>query len=367
MPTQAPTGSMRGSLLRTAILARAPESRAAPRMLIRPWPTSGTSSLNSSIRNSGAVRLRNSCGPRGSERTSFRKALMRSCVRTGSRGIIWSRGMKPSALPPRSTKMPLRSTRLTRPDTSVPTRPLYRSTTCARSASRTFCTMTCFAVCAAMRPKATDSERHFDVAARLGVRRDVERVLEAQFLVREFEFGRVVGEHLPAAVRVVVARLAVDGDAHVDLLAVFLARSRRERCFERLEDDFLVDALLVGDGIHDHQDLFVHLGSFLRRQAPGAPSVFPQSAARAAGRPLHFDRRLARRDQPALEPAPLVDEVHHLDHHLLADVRREMPRRPQRPVDARRRHLERVVARDRVRRIEHFADRRGSPARSHRP
>ena len=41
MPTQAPTGSMRGSLLFTAILARTPGSRAAPRMLIRPWPTSG--------------------------------------------------------------------------------------------------------------------------------------------------------------------------------------------------------------------------------------------------------------------------------------------------------------------------------------
>ena len=38
MPTHAPTGSMRLSLLRTAILARTPGSRAAPRMLIRPWP-----------------------------------------------------------------------------------------------------------------------------------------------------------------------------------------------------------------------------------------------------------------------------------------------------------------------------------------
>ena len=53
MPTHAPTGSMRLSLLFTAILARTPGSRAAPRIWIRPWPTSGTSSLNSSIRNSG--------------------------------------------------------------------------------------------------------------------------------------------------------------------------------------------------------------------------------------------------------------------------------------------------------------------------
>jgi len=62
------TGSMRGSLLRTAILARAPGSRAAPRMLISP-ATSGTSSLNSSMRNSGRW-AQNSCGPRGSGRTS---------------------------------------------------------------------------------------------------------------------------------------------------------------------------------------------------------------------------------------------------------------------------------------------------------
>src|SRR6266436_2840776 len=57
MPTQAPTGSMRGSLLFTAILARTPGSRAAPRMWMSPCPTSGTSSLKSSIRNSGAVRV----------------------------------------------------------------------------------------------------------------------------------------------------------------------------------------------------------------------------------------------------------------------------------------------------------------------
>ena len=60
MPTQAPTGSIRLSLLLTAIFARSPGSRAAPRMSISPWPTSGTSILNSSIRNWGDVRVMNS-------------------------------------------------------------------------------------------------------------------------------------------------------------------------------------------------------------------------------------------------------------------------------------------------------------------
>jgi len=45
--------------------------------------------------------------------------------------------MKPSALPPRSTKMPFAVDALHDADTSVPTRLLYWSTTWARSASRT--------------------------------------------------------------------------------------------------------------------------------------------------------------------------------------------------------------------------------------
>src|SRR2546430_13309807 len=47
--------------------------RRPPRSTLFPYTTlfrstSGTSSLKSSMRNSGAVRVRNSCGPRGSER-----------------------------------------------------------------------------------------------------------------------------------------------------------------------------------------------------------------------------------------------------------------------------------------------------------
>ena len=45
-------------------------SRAHALISTRPWPTSGTSSLNSSIINSGAVRETNNCGPRNSAFTS---------------------------------------------------------------------------------------------------------------------------------------------------------------------------------------------------------------------------------------------------------------------------------------------------------
>jgi hypothetical protein len=58
--------------------------------------------------------------------------------------------------------------------------------------------------------------------------------------------------------RVVAAGLAVDRHAHVQLLAVLLAGRGRERRLERIEDDFLVDALLVGNRIDRHQNFFVH-------------------------------------------------------------------------------------------------------------
>src|SRR5690606_11325135 len=87
---------------------------------------------------------------------------------------------------------------------------------------------------------------------------DVQGILETQLAIGKFQLGGVVGKHLPTTPRVVVAGLAIDGDAHVDALAVALARSGGERCFQRLENDLLVDALLVRHRVDDHQNLFVH-------------------------------------------------------------------------------------------------------------
>jgi hypothetical protein len=46
--------------------------------------------------------------------------------------------------------------------------------------------------------------------------------------------------------------------AHIQFFAVLLAGRGCERSFERVEDDFLVDALLVGDRVDRHQNFFVH-------------------------------------------------------------------------------------------------------------
>ena len=38
---------------------------------------------------------------------------------------------------------------------------------------------------------------------------------------------------------------------YIDILLVLLTRRRCERRFDRLENDFAIDTLLVGDGIRD--------------------------------------------------------------------------------------------------------------------
>ena len=157
MPTHAPTGSMRPSLVYTAIFARDPGFLAAARISMMCSAISGTSTLNSSISISGSVRDNMSCGPRTSGRISVSSARMRSPTRKISLGINDVRINIASALLPRSTITASRVVRLTEPLTSCPTLGRYFSRTWARSASRTFWVRTCLAACAAMRPNSTDS------------------------------------------------------------------------------------------------------------------------------------------------------------------------------------------------------------------
>ncbi len=100
--------------------------------------------------------------------------------------------------------------------------------------------------------------RLFHEAARLDILIDIAGIIQTQLALGNFQLGGIVGEHLPAAERVVAAGLAVDGHAHVQLLAVLLAGGGRECGFERVENDLLIDALLVRYRIYRHQDFFVH-------------------------------------------------------------------------------------------------------------
>ena len=64
IPTQVPTGSIRWSLLLTAILERKPGSRAAARISNNPSSISGTSNSNKRTKKSGVILDKISCGPR---------------------------------------------------------------------------------------------------------------------------------------------------------------------------------------------------------------------------------------------------------------------------------------------------------------
>ena len=107
-------------------------------------------------------------------------------------------------------------------------------------------------------------DRHLDVAVDLGIGIDVHGIDHPEFALRFLELGRIVGEHLPPPERVVLAGFAVDGDTHVDVVTVTLARRGRQRGLHRLEDDLAVDALLVRDGLDHHQHFFTHCSLCLR-------------------------------------------------------------------------------------------------------
>ena len=156
MPTQVPIGSMRGSFDFTAILARKPGSRAAAFNSRSPSSSSGTSSSNRTLMSSGVMRDKTNCGPRRVRSTFSRYARTRSPTRRFSFGIVWSRGKSASMRPDSMITLP-RSIRLIVPVTSNSSRSRKSLNTCSRSASRIFCRMTCFAVCAPMRPKSTGS------------------------------------------------------------------------------------------------------------------------------------------------------------------------------------------------------------------
>ncbi len=78
----------------------------------------------------------------------------------------------------------------------------------------------------------------------------------------------VVRDHFPAAETLVLARVAVDGDPYLDITTVAIARGLRQRGLDGLEDHCLADALLVGDGVHDQQNLFAHFVCLPARAAP---------------------------------------------------------------------------------------------------
>jgi len=171
-------------------LGRAPESRA-----LRPDVDEAPARLRHldlrvRFRTSGPCGQA-SCGPRGFGAHILEEGLMRSWVRTGSRGIIASARMKALAFHSRSTKIPLRSTRLTRRRPTARPSPLLLDNLRALGLAHLLHD-DLLGVCAAMR-RTPPTRRRLDETADLAWHH-VERVLETQLFLGKLEFGRVVAK-----------------------------------------------------------------------------------------------------------------------------------------------------------------------------
>jgi hypothetical protein len=128
---------------------------------------------------------------------------------------------------------------------------------CSRSASRIFCA------------DAADGQRLdrlFDVVIDLDVGDLLLRFEEQDLGVGDLQAG-LVGHHVPAAECVVVAGLAVDRHADIDLAAMQLLRRLRKRSLNGAEHRFTRHAFLARDGVHQHEHFAVHLVLTLRQQS----------------------------------------------------------------------------------------------------
>ena len=167
------------------------------------------------------------------------------------------------------------SVRLTTPLTISPTRSLNSSYCRLRSYSRTRWTITCLAVCAAMRPKSiggswsTRKSPTLDFGLELA--RDLDRDLGVLVLDR---FG-----HLRPARQPHLAGLAVDVGADVVLVAVLGAAGLLDGLLHRLEHFLALDRLLARDRVGHQQQFGAGDGS-----VHGVLSTFAISWAASGGR-----------------------------------------------------------------------------------
>ena len=267
MPTQVPIGSMRLSLVCTAILARMPGSRAADLISSSLSSISGTSSSNSFMMNCGAVRDRMSCGPARLAVDLGHPGAHAVATRRFSFGIMCSRGSSASRRPDSMMALP-RSMRFTVPVTSSSPRD-----------RKSLQDLLALGVADALQDHLLRGLRadaaEFDVGDRLldhVVDLGVGLAAVLGFLDRQHLRGvpvrGVVGQHAPAAEGLVGAGILVDRHPHVDVLGVLLLGRGSERHLERAEHDVARHVLLARQHVHQHDQfsLFIPASSKFRYQ-----------------------------------------------------------------------------------------------------
>ena len=94
-------------------------------------------------------------------------------------------------------------------------------------------------------------DRLFDVIPDGDVRLLIDGIHVPELIVGRLHL-HIVRDHFPTAEGLVIPRAAIDGDPHVDLLKRTFLGGRGQRGLQSLENNFFLDALLVGNRVH-HQ------------------------------------------------------------------------------------------------------------------
>ena len=140
--------------------------------------------------------------------------------------------------------------------TSSPTRPEYSEKIVSRSASRTFCRITCLAVCAEMRPKRIGrlGRPQFPrPTSSVGI--DLAGVQQRNFLVRILH----VLDHLFTPKISSAPVLLIEIRHQVFRCPEMLASGHQHGILHRIDDDLRIDALLLAqnlDGLIDGSHCF---------------------------------------------------------------------------------------------------------------
>jgi hypothetical protein len=106
-------------------------------------------------------------------------------------------------------------------------------------------------------PDRHRGHRLLDVVTHLDLGDAVQRIRQHLFGIGVLQAG-FVRHHQPAAEGFIVAGVAVDRHADVDLAAMQLLGGLRQRGLDRAEHHIPVHALLARDGVHQHQHFAVH-------------------------------------------------------------------------------------------------------------
>ena len=223
----------------------------------------------------------------------------------------------------------------TMPVTTSPWRSTYSSYMIARSASRIRCWMTCFAVCAAMRPKSSgvtsvrtiwsggtcdQSRSRSSSATSVCWRSPVSSSIRSSSAMRASRASSTSRNSMSSGISIPNTRNSPSPSSLTSAWRVASGRllvRREQRVLERGDEDAFLDPLLLLDRLDAFDDLLAHVSTPRRSDWP-ARWRRTGCAALLAGRGER-DGAVLGPEQLALEAVPALDAPVRANGHAPAD------------------------------------------------